>query len=135
MSLAAIEIGSPIPPLELTVRGEDVRRYALAAGMPGQRFLSDEGARREGLPGQILPGNMSMSLLSRMVLDWLPGAKLEKLGVTFRGLVFPGKAITCSGFVVDRSEAEGRVHIECDVVLECGGERKITGVAILSVPL
>ncbi|MGH7859192.1 MAG: MaoC family dehydratase [Candidatus Binatia bacterium] len=135
MSLDGIEIGTEIPRLEVSVSPEEVRRYAIAARMPGQRFLSDEGARKEGLPGQILPGNMSMSLLSRMVLDWLPGAKLEKLGVTFRGLVFPGKPIFCGGFVVDRSDEAGLVRLECDLVLESGGERRITGIAVVSVSI
>ncbi|MGH7898568.1 MAG: MaoC/PaaZ C-terminal domain-containing protein, partial [Candidatus Binatia bacterium] len=92
---------------------------------------SDEAARREGLPGQILPGNMSMALLSRMLLDWLPGARLEKLGVTFRGIVQPGKKITCSGFVTDRTSDDGSITLECDLILECDGERRVTGLAVL----
>ena len=133
MNLDGIEVGTELPRLEVTVAAADVRRYAIAARMPGQRFLSDEGARREGLPGQILPGNMSLSLLSRLALDWLPRARLEKLGVTFRGLVFPGRPIQLSGFVTDRRDGAGVVRLECDLVLESGGERKITGVAVLTV--
>lgn len=133
MSLDAIDIGTELPRLELTLAGAEVRRYALAARMPGQRFMSDEGAQREGLPGQIVPGNMSMSLLSRLLLDWLPGAALEKLGVTFRGLVLPGKPIRLGGFVTEREEHDGAVALTCDVVLECEGERRVTGVAVLVV--
>lgn len=131
MSIDAIEIGDEIPRLELVLSGDDVRRYATAASMPGSRFYSDEVARKEGLPGQILPGNMSMALLSRMLTDWLPEARLEKLGVTFRGVVQPGKPIVCSGFVIDRREHDGRVELECDLILEQAGERRITGVAVL----
>lgn len=135
MKLSEIEIGTEIPRFEVTFTSEQVRRYALAGRMPGQRFLSDEAARKEGLPGQILPGNMSLSLLSRMVLEWLPAARLEKIGVTFRGLVRPNEPITCSGFVTDRSEEDGRVRLECDLVLESGGERRVTGLAVVSAPL
>lgn len=131
MNAETFEIGDEIPKLAITLSGDQVRRYATTANMPGPRFYSDEVARKEGLPGQILPGNMSMALLSRMLLDWLPEARLEKLGVTFRGIVQPGKPITCSGFVTDRSADEGTVRLECDLILEQGGERRITGVGVL----
>ena len=127
------EIGDEIPPIEVVVRGDDVRRYSTVARMPGPRFYSDEAARKEGLPGQILPGNLSMSLLSKLVLDWLPAARLEKLGVTFRGLVFPDKPIRLSGFVTERHVQDDKIVLECDLVLECEGERRVTGVATLVV--
>ncbi len=133
MNHAAIEIGHEISRLEIVPSGDDVRRYATTANMPGQRFYSDEVARKEGLPGQILPGNMSMALVARMVSDWLPDARLAKLGVTFRGIVVPGKPIVCSGFVTDRREHDGRLELDCDVILEQGGERRITGLAVLEI--
>jgi hypothetical protein len=74
---------------------------------------------------------MSMALLSRMLTDWLPDARLEKLGVTFRGVVQPGKPIVCSGFVTDRRDSDGGLELECDLILEQGGERRITGLAVL----
>lgn len=134
MRPADVQIGTAIPRLETAFGPEEVRRYALAVRTMGSRFLSDEGARREGLPRQIVPGNMSLSLLCRMLLSWLPEARLERIGVTFRGLVFPNRPIVCSGFVTDRSEVDGGVRLECDLVLESDGERKVTGVAILTVP-
>ena len=135
MSHAAIEIGHEIPRLEIVLSGDDVRRYATTANMPGQRFYSDEVARKEGLPSQILPGNMSMALVARMVSDWLPHARLAKLGVTFRGIVVPGKPIVCSGFVTDRRERDGTLELDCDVILEQGGERRITGLAVIELSL
>jgi acyl dehydratase len=134
LSADAIEIGHEIPRLEITLSGDDVRRYATAANMPGPRFYSDEVARKEGLPGQILPGNMSMALVARMVSDWLPEARLAKLGVTFRGIVQPAKPIVCSGFVTDRREHDGGIVLECDVILEQAGERRITGLAVVELP-
>ena len=128
-----IGIGHEIPPLEIVVSAAVVSRYATVALMPGLRFVSDEVARKEGLPGRILPGNMSMALLSRMLTDWLPEARLERLGVTFRGIVQPGKPLRCSGFVTDRRLTADGVELECDVILEQGGERRTTGVAVLQL--
>jgi acyl dehydratase len=125
------EIGHEIPRLEVVVTGEQVRRYATVAHMPGQRFVSDEVARKEGLPGRILPGNMSMALLSRLLHEWLPEARLERLGVTFRGIVRPDRSIVCTGFVTDRRETGDGIELDCDVILEQDGERRITGLAVL----
>lgn len=130
MSPRDIEIGHEIPRLETTISGDQVRRFATAANMPGQRFYSDEVARKEGLRGQIFPGNMSMALLCRMIHDWMPQARIVKLGVTFRGVVYPGE-IVCSGFVTDRREIESLIELECDVILEQEGERRTTGLAVL----
>jgi acyl dehydratase len=126
-----VEIGHEIPRLEIVVTAEQVRRYATVAQMPGQRFVSDEVARKEGLPGRILPGNMSMALLSRMLHEWLPQARIERLGVTFRGIVQPDQTIHCSGFVTDRRETDDEIELECDLILEQGGERRTTGLAVL----
>jgi len=133
VSADEVEIGHEIPRLETVVTGDQVRRYATVAQMPGQRFVSDEVARREGLPGRILPGNMSMALLSRMLHDWLPQARIERLGVTFRGIVQPDQTILCSGFVTDRRETEDGIELECDLILEQGGERRTTGLALLQL--
>ncbi len=128
--MSAIDIGHEIPSLAITVDGDQVRRFAIAAKMPGKRFYSDEVARKEGLKGQIFPGNMSMALLARMIHDWQPKGRIAKLGVTFRGVVYPGD-IVCSGFVTDRREIDGEVELECDVILEQDGERRVTGLAVL----
>lgn len=133
MTAGELEIGDEIPPLELTLSGAEVRRYAEAAGMPGARFVSDESARAEGLPGQIFPGNLSAALLARMVLDWLPGARLEKLGVTFRGFVRPDRPLRLSGFVTERHTRPEGATLECDLVLESDGERRVTGIAVLAL--
>ncbi|MEA2625962.1 MAG: hypothetical protein QOD06_2007 [Candidatus Binatota bacterium] len=130
---SSLDIGDEIPRLETVLEPDQIRRYAVVARLPGKRFVSDEVARKEGLPGQIVPGNMSMALLSKMVLDWLPGARLEKLGVTFRGLVLPGKRIVGSGFVTDVRSRGGDTVVECDLVLECDGERRVTGMAVVAI--
>ena len=134
MSARVFEIGDAVTPLEVTILPEQIRRYATVAHMPGQRFYSDEVARKEGLPGQILPGNMSLALLSRTLLEWLPEARLEKIGATFRGIVVPSHPIRVTGFVTEARDEGDRVVLECDLVLECQGERRVTAVAVASLP-
>jgi len=128
------EIGDSIGPLEVVVSGDDVSRYAAAAQLPGTRFRDDASARSEGLTGRILPGNMTLAIFCRMLNERFPLARVTKLGATYRGVVHPGKRLRLSGFVTDLREEDGRTVVECDLLLESDGERRVTGVAVLSIP-
>lgn len=134
MSRAAAEIGDAIGPLETRVTTDQVARYATLVGSLGRRFHDDSVAQREGLPGRILPGNLSMALLCRMVREHFPGAEIVSLGVTFRGVVMPETPIRASGFVTDSRVEGARTLLECDLVLENEGERRVTGTAVLALP-
>ena len=64
--------------------------HATELGMAFPRFTDDEGAKLEGLPGQITPGNMTLALLARELLAWAPRGRVLRLGTTFRGLALAG---------------------------------------------
>src|SRR5262249_40811133 len=127
---ADIDVGHELRTLTVTLRGAEVTRYAVAARMPGGRFMGDEEARKEGLPGQIVPGNLSMALFSRLIAESFPGATLTRLSATFRGLVRPGYALLIHGVVTEKHSSEDGDFIECDLILESAeGDRWVTGTA------
>jgi acyl dehydratase len=135
MQFEDIDVGHELRPLTLTLSGEQVQRYALAARMPGGRFMSDEAARKEGLPGQIVPGNLSMALFSRVIAESFPGATLKRLSATFRGLVRPGHALAVRGVVTEKHHTDHGDTLECDLVLESAdGDRWVTGTATVLLP-
>ena len=130
-----IDVGRELETLRLTLSGEQVRRYALAARMPGRRFMSDEDARKEGLPGQIVPGNLSMALFARQIAEAWPGATLLRLSATFRGLVRPDTTLVVRGVVTEKHCTDHGDLIECDLVLESdAGDRWVTGTASVRLP-
>jgi acyl dehydratase len=130
-----IDVGHELEPLRLTLSGEQVRRYAEAARMPGGRFMSDDAARAEGLPGQIVPGNMSLALFSRLIAESLPGASLKRLSATFRALARPNQPITVRGVITERHASDHGNFIECDLILESAeGDRWVTGTAMVQLP-
>lgn len=132
---ADIDVGHDVQPLRLTLTSEQVKRYAIAARMPGGRFMSDEDARREGLPGQIVPGNLSLALFSRLLNDAFPGTTLQRLSATFRGLVRPGVPLVINGVVTEKHCTDHGELIECDLVLESAdGDRWVTGTASVQLP-
>src|SRR5262245_40842383 len=123
-----VEEGDELPARELFLSKDQVRAYARAAGQWGARFTDDEGARREGLPGMITPGNMSLGLLASLLESWAGAGTVRRLGATFRGLVFPDRALRVCGAVTEKS-AHTRT-VEVDVWLESAdGERPVIGTA------
>lgn len=86
-----VKIGDALGPQEMFLSKDQVRAYAKTTGMWVPRFTDDEGARKEGLPGMITPGNMSLALLSKLVTDWFGSsdAKLTRVGTTYRQPVLP----------------------------------------------
>jgi acyl dehydratase len=133
MPFDSIDVGDELPPLRLTLSAEQVKQYALAANMPGGRFLSDAEARAEGLPGQIVPGNMSLALFARLLTDWGAGGRLHRLSATFRSLVRPGVPLVLSAVVTEKHQSDHGNFLECDLVLESAdGERLVTGTATVA---
>ena len=133
--LRDIDVGHELRPLQLTLTSEQVRQYAIVGRMPGGRFMSDEEARREGLPGQIVPGNMSLALFSRLIAESFPGTTLTRLSATFRGLVHPGRPLVIRGVVTEKHCTDHGDLIESDLVLESAdGDRWVTGTACVQLP-
>lgn len=136
MSHHDLDVGDDLPAIALTLSPDDIRAYCAAAKMPGGRFHSDEEAHKEGLPGQIAPGNMSLALFARLLAAALPKAKVLRLSGTFRGLVRPNVAMSISGVVTERHADPLGDRLECDLVLAAAsGDRLVIGTATLRLPL
>ena len=124
--------GDELPTIERPLTRDEVRAYARAAGIYFPRFTDDEGARGEGLPGMITPGNMSMGLIATLVERWAGAGSLRRLGTTFRGLVLPGETIRMCGTVTQRDDAARTVEV--DVWLEgAEGDRLVIGTATVAL--
>ena len=131
----SVKIGDPLGPQDFHLSKDQVRAYAKATGMWVPRFTDDEAARKEGLPGMITPGNMSLAILSKLVTDWIgvSGAHLTRMGTTYRQPVMPDHTITLQGFVTDKNEDEHTA--EMDIWLENeDGERLVIGTATVHFP-
>ena len=120
--------GDEIGPITRLLSKDEVRAYARACGVYFPRFTDDEGARQEGLPGMITPGNMSMGLLATLIESWAGAGALTRLGTTFRGLVLPDRTIRLCGAVTQKDD-DART-VELDVWLESDeSERLVIGTA------
>lgn len=133
--MSELDIGDELPTLTVDLGRDFVAAYARGAGIGAGRFTDDEGARAEGLPGQICPGNLSLSLIARALLHGRPGLRLKRLGTTFRGLALAGQTVRIHGTVTERREDDGgATTLECDVWMEgAEGDRLVVGTATLEI--
>lgn len=125
-----VQIGDALGPEEMHLSKDQVRAYARTTGMWVPRFTDDEGARKEGLPGMITPGNMSLAVLSKLVTDWigLNDARMVRLGTTYRQPVMPDHTITLQGFVTHKNDEERAVEMDVWIENE-DAERLVIGTA------
>ena len=131
-SFEEINIGDTLGPLELFVSKDQCRAYAKTIGFGeiAGRFTDDEAAKKEGLPGMILPGNMSLGLLSKLVTDWIGSrnAWLSRMSTTYRVPVQPDHTITIHGFITNKNLEDRTAEIDVWIENE-EAERLVTGTA------
>jgi acyl dehydratase len=106
----------------------NVRRFAKAAGWEGGRFTDHDHARKEGLPGALVPGIMSQGFLSAMIHHWAPAAQIENVDTVFRAPVIVDQVYSISGVVTDIDLDTGRVEIDLTVTNEAN-ETRVFGTA------
>ena len=124
--------GDELDPQDFMHAKDRVRAYAKASGIYFPRFTDDEGARREGLPGMITPGNMSMGLIASFLERWAGPGTVRRLGTTFRGLLLPDRTIRICAVVTQRDD--GTRSVEVDVWIENDdGERAVIGTATVAL--
>jgi len=92
--------------LRVTPDASTTERYARASGDHNPIHLDDEFARSVGLPGRILHGLYTMSLIARAQTEAFGGpASLRRLSVQFRGAALPGHEITIESTAGERDGA------------------------------
>jgi acyl dehydratase len=130
-----VEVGDEIEELEICPTTADVVRYVQVARMESGRFTDDTYARREGLHGAIIPGNMSLGFLSRMVAEFFPRGTLKTLTANFRATVPHNTPLLCSGVVTEKQEKDGEYLVFCDLILTNEeGDRYVQGTAQVALP-
>ena len=132
-----VEMGDEVGPIEWSVTTDQVREFVQVWGAQSgpSRFTDPDAAKAEGLPGVILPGTMSMALMSRIITGWSPSMVLTKLDVVFRQTVPHNAALKLHGIVTDKGVVNGQPQLECDVFMEDAERtRLVIGKATVALP-
>lgn len=132
-SIADVRFGEALPVFEPDTGLDNVRRFVAAAGWSGARFTDHAAARKEGLPGALVPGVLSQGYLAAMIHRWAPEALIEEVDTVFRAPVVVDQAYRISGVVTDVDEADGRVEIDL-TLSNTEGETRVFGTARVRLP-
>ena len=106
------------------------------AGNRDGRFTDPAGAARQGLARPIVPGAMSMALLTRLVTDWMgPLGRIRSIELSFRRAVLHDDPLQATALVTDASDEDGEPTATLDVFFANGrGERPVQGTAVVVLP-
>jgi acyl dehydratase len=126
-----VEFGEDLPEAPVDVSLDTVKVFAKAAQMMTGRFTDHEEARRNGLPGAIVPGIMSQGILVALIHQWAPNAEVLNVDTIFRAPLLVDSKPTASGVVTDIDEETKIIEIDLTLKNEKGdtpviGTAKIT---------
>ena len=128
-----VEFGDDLPTFDPDTGMENVRRFAKAAQMMAARFTDHEGAKKEGLPGAMVPGVMSQAILAAMIHRWAPEGEIVKIDTIFRAPVMVDERHHVNGVVTDLDEASRRAEVDLTITNDAG-ETRVLGTATVKLP-
>jgi acyl dehydratase len=123
-----VELGDDLPDFNPDVSLATVTRFAVATKMMAPRFIDHEGAKKEGLPGAIVPGIMSQALLAAIIHRWSPGCTIRRIDTIFRAPLLVDSTPVCRGVITDTDDDTRTVEIDLTIVNEAE-ETRVIGTA------
>lgn len=131
--LGDVEFGEDLPAFIPDTSLETGAKFARLVGWDGPRFTDHEAAKKEGLPGAMIPGILSQGYLVAMIHNWAPPAEIIKVDTIFRAPVMADDDHTITGVVTDIDEDTALVEI--DLTVSNGkGETRVFGTASVKLP-
>ncbi len=131
-----LSVGMEIPMFSVTVRVEDVQRFAGVNDRPASAMHTDSTRAREiGLPSAIVPGPLKCAYLGNMLTNWLRDhVWIMDLAVDFKEVDQVNSSIVAKGVVRELAVRDGKHIAECEVWIEnAQGRRTSVGAATLAV--
>lgn len=114
-----VQEGTELPTLVKHPTSQQLVKWAGASGDYYQIHYDKDFALANNLPGPIVHGRLTASMLGQAVTDWIGelGA-LKKLTCQYRGMNLPGQDIVVKGKVTKKYVRNGEHYVECDVWAE-----------------
>ena len=128
-----VEFGEELPAFDPDTSLDNVKKFTRAAHWSAPRFTDHAAARREGLPGALVPGIMSQGFLAAMIHRWAPEAELRHLDTVFRAPLIVDEPCHINGVVTDVDEKSSEVEIDITITNDAG-ETRVFGTAKIRLP-
>lgn len=131
-----IDAGGEVTTLLKQPTPQQLVMWAGASGDYNPIHYDKDFALSRGLPGIIVHGQLAGCFLGQMMTDWAgEQGSVSKLTFAYRGMNFPGEALTCRGTVTKKYTHEGKHFVACSIWAENPkGEKTVTGTAIVILP-
>ena len=131
--LDEVEFGVDLPTFSPDTSLAITTKFAKLVGWDGPRFTDHEAARKEGLPGAMVPGILSQGYLVAMIHNWAPSAEVKSIDTVFRAAVIADEKHQITGVVTDINEDDKLVEIDITLANE-KGETRVFGTASVQIP-
>ena len=131
-----VQVGYAIPQLvKSPVSHLQLVRYAGASGDFNPLHTDPKIGEMIGTGGIIAHGMLIMGFVGQMLSDYVGPTALRKFGVRFKGMTHIDDAITCSGTITEKYEADGEGRIAGKVqAADQNGDVKVTGTFVATLP-
>jgi acyl dehydratase len=131
-----VKVGDGLTPLVKEPTKKQLVVWAGAVGDYTPIHYDKDFALSRGLSGVIVQGQLVGAFLGQMLTDWLGGkGTLRKLSCIYKGMNYPGEALTCKGEVTKKYEQDGEHFVECKIWAENPkGEKTASGRAVVTLP-
>ncbi|MCO8250614.1 MaoC family dehydratase [Comamonas thiooxydans] len=129
-----VQVGDALPALELSpISRTTLALFAGASGDHNPIHIDTDFARKAGMPDVFAHGMLGMAWLGRLLTNWAPQYRLRRFDVRFQGITHLANAISCTGRVVEKRDADRSVRVEVQSSNQ-HGQTKIAGDAWISLP-
>ena len=130
-----VEVGDEIGPLVKQPGVEETRAFAELSRLSG-RFVSEDGALREGADRMLVSSWQSMGYLAQLLTNWMgQDGFLSRFEVFFRRRVEPDDRLECQAVVTDTNAEGERGVVTLDAfIVNQRGERPLQATAEVSLP-
>lgn len=131
------DLGDEIGPVILSVTDQQVIDFCALWGNPHpNRFTDPDEAKKVGLDAPIVPGIMSMALVSRALTDWAGTGTVADLDLVFRGSVPHNQPLHIAFQVSDTGQDDAGNYVQCDITMTGPAPDRpyVIGTARLNLP-
>jgi hydroxyacyl-ACP dehydratase HTD2-like protein with hotdog domain len=133
LDAAALREGDEVTTLELQPGLAQVVRYCALIWAFPDFFFDLEAAKRQGMPGTIVPGPLKVGLIYRAVDEWLGGAGVIRLvRAAHRRPDQTNRPISIVGRVAKLYEEDGRRMADLEMaIINEEGQPSVRGLAMV----
>ena len=129
-----VQVGDALPTLDLPpISRTTLALFAGASGDHNPIHIDTDFARKAGMPDVFAHGMLGMAWLGRLLTNWAPQSRLRRFDVRFQGITHLANAISCTGRVMEKRDADRSVRVEVQSTNQ-HGQTKIAGDAWISLP-